>query len=56
MTMTTMEMAGWALLSLAVALAGINIMARAYRAGVNEGRRQAASRDVADLIEEGNER
>jgi len=52
--MNTIEIIGALIASLFVALLGIQFMAASYRAGINEGRRREASRQLADVIREAN--
>jgi len=53
--MTYMETIGAFLVAFFVALLGLQLMAAAYRRGVDDGRQQEASRDIAQLIKAANE-
>lgn len=53
--MTYMETIGAILVALCVALLGCQLMAAAYHQGREAGRREEASRDMADLIKAANE-
>lgn len=52
--MNTIEIIGALIASLFVALLGVQFMAASYQAGIKEGRRREASRQLRDLIEEAN--
>jgi hypothetical protein len=52
--MTTHESIGLFLLCCALALLGLQLMAASYHAGMREGRRREASRNLGDMLKEAN--
>jgi hypothetical protein len=52
--MNTHETIGLLILTLCVGLLGLKLMAASFDAGVREGRRREASRQIGEVIEEVN--